>query len=247
VRFTIEGDDGAPIDFECADTIASRWVCNEILAGKTYPFLPFVDDVQVVFDVGANCGAATVYFARHYREATVHAFEPGSEPRFLLERNAAACPNVHVHPIGLYSVDQIVPLYKGDGDTMLASVVRRNVNLDDSEPVQLCAAGAWTVANGISRIDVMKVDVERCEVDVVESLAGLLPTVKVLYLEYDSREARRELERLLADTHELYIGSMFLDQGECVYLRKDFAVGDAANAHLRELWRQGMTDRAPGS
>ncbi|MET0902827.1 MAG: hypothetical protein ABWZ52_06285, partial [Acidimicrobiales bacterium] len=72
MRFTVDGDDGAPIDFECGDTLVSRWVCEEILAGKTYPYLPFVPDVRVVFDVGANCGAATVHFARHYPDAAIH-------------------------------------------------------------------------------------------------------------------------------------------------------------------------------
>jgi len=241
MKFMAVDDDGTPFEFECADTVISRWICGEILAGKTYPFLPFVDDVQVVFDVGGNCGATTVHLARHYPGAEVHTFEPGSEPRAILERNAAQYPNVHVHPIGLSSVDQTVPLYRGDGDTGMGSVFRRSVNLDESEPVELRAAGAWAAAHDIDRIDVLKVDVEGCEVDVLESLAGLLPTVKVLYLEYDSRQSRRTLDRLLAPTHELYTGLAFLDQGECVYLRKDLADLDAANEHLQARWRDQVT------
>ena len=244
MRFTAEGDDGSPIEFECADTITSRWVSNTILAGKTYPVMPFVDDVQVVFDVGANCGATSVYFARHYPEAQVHSFEPGSEPRAFLERNAAAYPNVAVHPIGLYSSDRIVPLYKGDGDTVLGSVVKRSVNLDESEPVKLRAGGSWAAEHGIERIDVLKVDVELCEVDVIESLAALLPTVKVLYVEYGSRQIRREVARLLDPTHELYAGVMFLDQGECVYLNRELVDLDAATLHLRQAFASGRAAQA---
>jgi FkbM family methyltransferase len=244
MKFTIEGDDGSPIDFECADTIASRWVANEILQGKTYPCLPFVDDVSVVFDVGANCGAATVYFARHYPGAEVHSFEPGSEPRAFLERNAAGYANAHVHAIGLHSIDQVVPLYKGKGDSILGSVIRRTVNLDESEPVELRAAGAWTAEHGIDRIDVLKVDVEMCEVEVLESLAHLLPTVKVLYVEYGSRQMRRDIERILDATHELYEGVMYLDQGECIFIRQDLADLDAANEHLKTLVRAQWADRA---
>lgn len=247
MKFTVEGDEGGPFEFECADTITSRWVCGDILAGKTYPALPFVDDTHVVFDVGANCGATTVYFARRYPDATVHSFEPGSEPRVLLERNVAEYANVRVHPIGLHSTDGVVPLYKGDGDTILGSVLRRGVNLDESEPVQLRAAGPWAAEHGVERIDVLKVDVEGCEVEVLESLAGLLPTVKVLYVEYDSREARRDIERLLDPTHDLYVGKLLLDQGECVYLRKDLADGAAATDHLRQVVGAvdfGRTDRS---
>src|SRR5665213_2432569 len=185
MRFTVAGDDGEPVEFECADTLTSRCVCGEILEGKTYPYLPFVEDARVVFDVGANCGATTVYLARHYPGAQIHSFEPGREARAYLERNVEAHPNVRVHPIGLHSADQVVPLYKGNGDTILGSVFRRDINLDESEPVELRAAGPWVAAQGIERIDVLKIDVEGCEVDVLESLAGLLPTVKVLYIEYD--------------------------------------------------------------
>jgi FkbM family methyltransferase len=241
MKFTVEGDDGTPIDFECADTITSRWVSNAILIGKTYPFMPFVDDVQIVFDVGANCGAATVHFARHYPDAQVHSFEPGSEPRSFLERNAVGYANVHVHPIGLFSADQVVPLYKGNGDTVLGSVVRRSVNLDESEPVELRSGGAWAAEHGIDRIDVLKVDVELCEVDVIESLSALLPTVKVLYVEYGSRQIRRDIARLLDPTHDLYAGVMFLDQGECVYLNRRLVDLDAAAAHLRKAFAAAMT------
>jgi len=246
VKVTIAGDDGAPIDFECADTMVSRWITGEILAGKTYPYLPFVDDVQVVFDVGANCGATTVHFARHYPDAAVHSFEPGSEPRAILERNASAYANVQVHPIGLHSVDRVVPLYKGDQDSGMGSVFRRSVNLDESEPVQLRAGGAWAAEHGIERIDVLKVDTEGCEIHVLESLAGLLETVKVLYVEYDSRQALRDIEHMLEATHELFMGLVFLDQGECIYIRKDLADHAGATERLRELV-ESMFDAVPAA
>jgi FkbM family methyltransferase len=241
VQFTVDTDDGATIDFACADTFTSRWVCNEILAGKTYPYLPFVDDVRVVFDVGANVGAASVHFARHYPTATVHAFEPGSEAWGYLAGNVAAWPNVEAHRFGLHRADQTVPFYKGDGDSILGSVFRRSVNTDDTETVELRAAGPWAAANGIDRIDLLKVDVEGCEIDVLDSLGPLLAGVKVLYVEYDSRQARRDIARLVDDTHELYRGMVFLDQGECVYLRKDLADHPDANAELLRQFTQGRS------
>ena len=247
MRFTVADDDGSEVEFACAETIISRWVCGDILAGKTYPILAFVDDVRIVFDVGANCGAASVFLARHYPDAEVHAFEPGSEARGILERNAAEYSNIRVHPIGLHSVDQVVPLYRSDVDTGMGSVFRRDVNLGESEPVQLRSAGAWAREHGIDRIDVLKVDVEGCEVDVLESLEGLLPTVKVLYVEYDSRKARQEIEKLVDASHELFTAVVFLDQGECVYLRKDLAELDAATAcvqeYIRVRWSEGIEAR----
>ena len=222
--------------FECEDTLVSRWVCAAILQGRTYPYLPFLEDVQVVFDVGANCGAASVHFGRHLPDAQVHAFEPGSLQRAILERNVDDLPNVHVHPIGLHAQDQELPLYRGRGDSGMSSVHPSDWTTDEHEMVRLRDAGAWAAEHGIDRIDVLKVDAEGCEVDVLAALAPLLPTVQVLFVEYDSRRARRELDRLVEATHELYIGKMFLDQGEVTYLAADVADRPAATEWLRSIF-----------
>jgi FkbM family methyltransferase len=245
MRITVRSDDGHNIEFDCPDSVSSRWTSTSILQGRTYPFLPFVGDVRVVFDVGANCGAASVHFARHHPAAVVHAFEPGREARSFLERNVASLPNVRVQPFGLYSDDRQARLYRGDDDLGKASVFRRHVNLDESEPVELRAGGSWAAGQGIERIDILKVDVEGCEVEVLEGLAGLLPTVKVLFVEYDSRQARKALGRWLDATHELYIGNMFLDQGECTYLRADLAELEAATNQLRRAFAAAIGQPAP--
>jgi FkbM family methyltransferase len=241
LRFTVTGDDGVALDFECADTIASRWVCSEILRGRTYPVLPFVEDVSMVVDVGANCGAATVHLARHYPGATVHALEPASEPFSRLSRNVAPYPNVEIHAIGLHLSDGRMPLYTGREDSSTSSLLERDINLAQSELVEIRGAGNWAAGEGIDRIDVLKVDVEGSEVEVLKGFSSLLREVKVLYVEYDSRGARHEIEELMRGSHELYAGVVFLDQGECIYLRRDLADPDAANQHLRHLFTSGRT------
>jgi FkbM family methyltransferase len=237
VRFSVACDDGASVEFECADTFVSRWVCGAILQGETYPSLPIVDDVEVVCDVGANCGAASVYFARHYPDAIIHAFEPASAPLAYLLRNAASYANIRVHAFGLHSRDHDAELFLGDGDSILGSIVRRDVNLDDHETVTLRHGGAWAVANNIDRIDLLKVDVELCEVDVLEGLADLLPTVKVLYIEYGTRVMRREIHARMIASHVLYAADLFLDQGECIYVRRDIAnAAPPAPVRRRDDW-----------
>ncbi len=194
-------EDGGSVSFACPDDMVSRRVHRDILSGQTYPHLPFVDDVRVVFDVGANCGSASLLLARRHPEAVVHAFEPGSEQRTYLEQNAAR-PSEHpvVDPFGLHSVDQSVPLYLGDGHTGYASITKREVNLARSEVVEPRAAGPWAVAEGIERIDVLKLDVEGCEPTVLSSLRPLIPTMQVVYVEYDSCRARPRRSRSSSPT-----------------------------------------------
>jgi FkbM family methyltransferase len=244
VKYEFAVDSGETVEFECAPDVVSRWMHTDILRGRTYPFLPFVDDVRIVFDVGANCGSVSVHLARHYPDAVIHAFEPGSEQREFLLRNVGAYANVQVHPIGLHATDQEVPLYFGADNSGLASVTRRADNVEASETVQLRAAGPWATEHGVARIDILKVDVEGCELDVLTSLEHLLPTVKVLYVEYDSRHDRRRLEALLRSTHELYRGLVFLDQGECIYVRRDYADHPDARPFLMQLF---VGDTATGA
>ncbi len=225
-----------PVVFTCEPTLVSRWVCDSILTGLTYPDLPFVDDVRVIWDAGANCGAASVYFAHHHPDAAVHAFEPASGPRQLLERNVADLANVTVHSIGLSDTDHRAHLYLGDGESILGSFLHRDVNCDETEEVDVRAAGRWAVDHDIDRIDLLKVDIEGLETSVLTDLAPLLPTVKVLYVEYDSRADRRAIDDLVRSTHQLYFtAAQFMDQGEIIYLRNDYADHPEATPFLREL------------
>ena len=213
---------GPPIEFECFDNWLSRWTCEPILDGKTYPALPGVDDVSMVVDVGANCGAASVYFARCYPAATVHAIEPGSAPFDLLARNTRDLENVQLHKLGLFSVDREATLYAGIHDAGTASIfARAGRNSERSEQVTLREARRWLDEQGIESIDVLKVDVEGSELEILGSIRDVLPTVRALYVEYDSVRARRVIDHWLEPTHELVHGAMFLDHGEVIYAHRD--------------------------
>ncbi len=240
----------AAVEFDCFDNWLSQWVCREILAGHTYPKLPVPDDVRVVLDVGANCGAASVYFGWCYPEATVHAFEPAAAPYAFLEHNAALAPNIVTHNIGLHTHDQQVPLYAGAIDSVTGSVFPRDVkNVGASETVTLRSIAGWLDEHEISRIDVLKVDVEGCEVEVLEGLGERLRDVQVVYVEYDSAAARRRIDRVFEASHELCFGEMFLAQGEAIYVSNAIAHDDdAAKTLFSFFWEhlvatRGVTDR----
>lgn len=243
MHFTAEDETGATTAFECPDTMASRMTCGAILEGRTYPHIPFTSDVRVILDVGANCGATAVDLARRHPDAVVHAFEPGSEARSYLLRNAAAYPNVVVHPFGLHAADREVTLYVQEGDLGQASVIPQRDGETVTETVVLRSAAGWLAEAGIDRVDILKVDVEGVEVEVLESLAPVLAEVQVLYVEYDSRSARRRIDALLDPSHELYVAALMLDQGECLYLRADLADHPGALPRLREIFARALAGR----
>ena len=207
--------------FECFDNCLSRVTCQTILDGRSYPRFPFVEDVSVVMDVGANVGAASVFFSLAYPDATVFSFEPAALPFSLLARNTEGLANVQINNFGFYSSDVELPLYRGKYETGMSSVAKSMSTRSESDVITLRSVRDWTAENSISTVDVLKVDTEGCEIPILEEMSDLLPNVKVIYLEYHNDDDRKEFDRILGGTHLLAHGMMMVHLGEVAYVAKD--------------------------
>jgi FkbM family methyltransferase len=196
-------------------------IAGDILAGKTYPHVHFVEKVHTIVDIGANVGAATIFFSLLYPHARVLALEPASAPFSLLSQNVAPFPNVKAFPLGLFSCDKVVPLYPGQNDSVESSVSPSSRTAAEPEEVKLRCANQFMMEQGVGSIDILKVDTEGCEVHILRSLQRFLPMVKLIYVEYHSDRDRRLIDLLLADTHNLWRGHAdLIYRGELCYLNR---------------------------
>ncbi len=209
------------LEFETLKNHTSVRTAKAILAGETYPVIPAVRDVSVVVDVGANTGAASTFFSRQYPDARVLACEPARVPYGILQRNARRRRNIETFNLGLSDLDDDVKLYAGESTSGTASVIRGNSTSDNFEQITLRAASTWLAERDVAQIDVLKVDTEGCEVPIFESLRNLLPTIKVVYLEFHSEADRKAIDGMFADTHFLAVGRVLFGQGEMVYVAND--------------------------
>jgi hypothetical protein len=114
-----------------------------------------------------------------------------------------------------------VPLYSGTYDSAMSSVVKGEGTTAETELITLRSVRDWLGECGIAGIDVLKIDTEGCEVPLLEALGDLLPSVKVIYLEYHSDDDRKAFDRMLGDTHLLMHGQMLVHLGEVTYVAKD--------------------------
>ena len=118
---TLEGPLGT-LPFHLFKTDAGFQIANDIFAGITYPIVPLVSGVRTVVDIGANVGAASVYFAMAYPDAQVYALEPASAPLSLLGQNVASLRKVKVFPFGLHSSEETLTLFHGKKDSVESSL-----------------------------------------------------------------------------------------------------------------------------
>jgi FkbM family methyltransferase len=211
----VKWEDGT---IECFDNFGSRMTTKQILAGLTYPHIPWVGDVRTVVDVGANCGAASTWFSHLYPRATVWALEPGAVPFQLIERNAKRYRPVNV---GLHDHDGVMPLFQGVDDSSNASIIPSRYTTDVAEKIRMCEAAKWLTEHNVDTIDVWKLNTEGCELPILQSARSWLPATKVLYIEYHSEHDRRALDELVAKSHVLVMGRSLVDYGGLVYVRRD--------------------------
>ncbi len=114
---------------------------------------------QIIFDIGAHFGLAALYFACIYPDATIHSFEPSSMNFQYLQRNTRIFPNIHPHPIGMFSHTGSAEFYlhPSSGENSLLAQEAR------SERISVTTLDDFIAQNNIQRIDLLKIDVEGAE------------------------------------------------------------------------------------
>lgn len=172
---------------------------------------------DIVLDVGANVGVSAVFFAAGCG-ATVHSFEP-VEPIFAsLTETIAGLPTCHAHNVGISDrsgtaeisyyprADAMSGLYADpDLDRALTWQCYVNGGVDDAEadrrldglydPIALTCRlqtlGEAITDQSIDRVDLLKIDVERSELDVLRGLREVdWPKVRQVVAEVHDERGR---------------------------------------------------------
>jgi FkbM family methyltransferase len=158
--------------------------------------------VSVVLEVGANTGDVVARYRALVPAAAIHAFEPFPEVHRHLADRFAADPQVHAHQRAvadgagtrrfyvndLAVTNSLLPIdpatadwHLGSGPDELVASGRpeRTIEVPAVTLDQFCAA------EGLARIDLLKMDIQGGEAMALEGAAGLLArkAVRVIYLE----------------------------------------------------------------
>jgi FkbM family methyltransferase len=145
---------------------SSVWLCGVYDMVTTKFLRKVIRPGDVFLDVGANCGALTLVAASLIGDGKIYAFEPGAVIRSRLQANIDANgglgDRIKVVPLGLgltksqlfYHEDQN---YRGNG----------SLHISYGIPVEIISLDEWVLQENLSKIDVIKIDVEGMEYDVL--------------------------------------------------------------------------------
>ncbi|MBW8366834.1 MAG: FkbM family methyltransferase [Arenimonas sp.] len=144
-----------------------------------------------VLDVGANRGEwsrKAVSLARANRlDVCVHAFEPLSGTRALLEKGVAELPEVRVHSVALSNAPGTAAFYSQSAGSGTSSL--HPVSGNRAEDVKLATLDAWIADQQCTPVRMIKIDVEGFDSLVLEGAARTLQEglVDVVQFEYNWR------------------------------------------------------------
>jgi len=193
--------------------------CRDMMDGaKGLIIVPFVKNIDVIVDLGANVGAAAVLFSEWYPSARILSYEPSSIQFGALVKNAKERPNIEPIQCGLSDKDESVDigLSRVSG---LANSMHIPINTNDQkETIELRDAGTTLPAD----IDLLKVDTEGNEVPIFSAIGEKVQSIKVIYYEYHSEQDRIILEDMLSPNHIQCNSRSFLPHGgDVCWVRKD--------------------------
>jgi len=157
-------------------------------------YLSLIRKGNTVFDIGANQGYFTILFSDLVGPSgRVHAFEPvpSTFARLSEAVQVAGCDNVTMNQLALGEIEKTASIFVPGDDGGQAAFVRHQHGSWEKADVQECAVEVARLddyANGVSRIDFIKCDVEGAELLVLEGGANVLQRCRpILFLENDDR------------------------------------------------------------
>jgi FkbM family methyltransferase len=212
---------GKRIPFTFFGDGVSKLVCQEVLEGLSYPIVERDFPVRSIVDVGANVGAASIYFRSHYPHAIIAAYEPFVGSFKLLQQNTAQL-NVACHE---KAVTGNLRPNRPNGRLYPSKIGPVGYSLFTNDSLEYMEVELVSLASVLREYqpDILKIDVEGHEWEMLGSVAtSTLSKIAVIYVEYHSESYRRKIDAHLEE-HVLYYARLQGPYvGELCYVKREF-------------------------
>ncbi len=166
--------------WQIPDALSFVWQYKEIYGDESYRF--HTDNpTPVIYDCGANVGLSVFYFAKHYPNAKIKAFEPDKVIANYLKKNleTLALTQVEIHQKAVWIHNEGVLLHSEGAD--MASIVTKAT---DTHQVSVASVRLKDLMMQETSVAMLKIDIEGAEVAVLEDCQEALSKVENLFIEY---------------------------------------------------------------
>jgi len=197
----------------------------EIFHERQYQLARPLGPAPVIIDAGANVGVAATWFLLAHPDARLVAIEPVSQNVHWLTRNLAAAPRATVVQAALGAVEGEVLMSLSAHSAEHAVGDRPGVG--GSESVSCRRLDRILEEQGITTVDLLKLDVEGSEMDALAGLGARLGDVRAIVAEVHERQIDVEAFYALLASH-----------GFTVVRRRYYREGEASGVHTVEAWRE---------
>jgi FkbM family methyltransferase len=148
---------------------------------------------KVIFDVGANVGQTARELSAVFPTTLIYSFEPISSTYSKFVGNVADLPNIKPHKIALGAEKAIVKMSSAP-ESGSNRILFSNLHAPDCpyEEVDVERLDEFCVRNGITCIDLLKIDCEGHDLHVLQGAGSLLDSgVSCVYCEINFRRDGR--------------------------------------------------------
>ena len=152
------------------------------------PFFP-----RVIFDLGANIGLSTIYFAAKYPDAMIYSIEPDVENFYLLEQNTNDLNNGERLYGAIWGKNETLYIANRDhiitrtGKYNKASYYVQPQKVSNENPVNGYTIQHLMEKYMIKHIDVCKIDIQGAEKEIFSDNTEWLNDVKCVFVEVHDR------------------------------------------------------------
>ena len=207
---------------------ATRFMVKYNFPADCYPILCFlnkyVNKANVTFDVGANRGLVSVFFAKKY--AYVHSFEPSHEVSQIAKKNIMlnGIKNIKWNELGVADTNNSLEYYDyGVESSGHNSFIYQRGDKIDKHVLNVVTLEDYCKKENIKKIDILKIDVEGFESKVVKGLGHMLDdglVGMVIFeispsLEYDRQESSNMINNLYSNGFrffDLYLNEISINE-----------------------------------
>ena len=153
----------------------------------------------LILDVGAHDGSYSLEASKVFGgKAQIHSFEPSEAVYKTLRRATANYPNIAVHHCGMSNRESAAHLYYNAVGSQMASIhAGAHIEGADlatgafmSEEIRLRTIDEFCEEQGISRVDMLKIDVEGNELNVLRGSTRMIEAGAVGAIQFEFGEAQ---------------------------------------------------------